>query len=67
MVKESKTLKQPRSIEVKVLLPWALLALLLVGSLGYIKGWADRSENLGEVKREASVLIEGLVSKTEQR
>lgn len=57
MSKETKTAK---TVEVKLLIPYAIIALMIIATTGVITGWFMRSEQMGQVQREASELVSHL-------
>lgn len=42
------------------ILPWAIIALAIVGGCGYVRGWMDRSGDQGRIQSEASALVQQL-------
>lgn len=60
MAKTAKqtTTKQPKSITVKTLLPWAIIALTVALSAGFILGWHTRTTVQQRVQAEARQLAD---------
>lgn len=48
------TLKQPRTVEVKTMIPWVLILLIAVFTLGSVTGWTARTEQINQVQVEVS-------------
>jgi Tfp pilus assembly protein FimT len=62
--KEATLTKEPRTVQVKLLVPYAIIVIMAVLAAGVISGWFMRSEQLGQVQREAAELVSQL--KTEK-
>lgn len=50
MSKQETTTKQPRTVEVKLLVPYAVIALMIVGIVGIIAGWNLYATQTGNMK-----------------
>lgn len=58
------TTKQPKTIEVKLLVPYALLTLIVAAAIGFGYGWAMRSDQESVVKAQVNELLQ--VSKAQK-
>lgn len=57
--------KQPKTVEVKVLLPWAIITILLTLALGLIGGYFASIDIISDAQSKVVNSIQ-LTSKTEQ-
>lgn len=56
MVKKTTT-KQPKTVEVKMLIPYGLIVALAIAGAAYIAGWHSHQGYNQEVKNEAQTLV----------
>jgi hypothetical protein len=52
--------KQPKTIEIKLLIPYALIAMLTVAGAAFIAGWHMNQSHINEVKQQAVELVSDL-------
>lgn len=52
-----KKVKAPRTVEVKLLIPYGVLIIAAVAVVSLITGWNIRSENMNQVKAEAASMV----------
>jgi hypothetical protein len=63
MSKETKTtIKQPKSVEVKLLVPYAIIVVMAVAFAGLVTGWTLRSNQVTEVKSQVTAEVETILS-----
>lgn len=46
--------KQKRQVEVKTLVPWLIILVIVVGFIGVVTGWTLRSDQLSQIKAEVA-------------
>lgn len=59
--------KQPRTVEVKVLVPYAIILVMLVALAGVITGWNVRGDQETKTKAAAAEMVTSLTPKKEQK
>lgn len=60
------TLKQPKTVQVKLLVPYAIIAIMVIGFMGVVGGWTLRSETENATRAEATKLVESLSVKSKE-
>lgn len=57
------TTKQPKTIEIKMLVPYGILAGLFIGSIAFITGWFAQINYQSDVRQEAKAIVAELSTK----
>jgi hypothetical protein len=65
MSKEQKQSKQARKMEVKTLVPWMIIVLIVVAFVGMVIGWSLRSDQVSQIKAEVAEQV-GVVKAKKQ-
>lgn len=60
MSKDNKAPKQPRTVEIKLLVPYAIITVMIVATASLIAGWTLRSNDIDRVHTEAKSLVTSL-------
>lgn len=61
MAKKEQTtevIKTAKTVEIKLLVPWAIITIMLIAVAGLITGWTLRSNDYGRVKAEAAHMVQ---------
>ena len=62
----TKPTNQPETVEVKLLVPYAIIAALVIGFAGLAGGWTMRSNQVNEVKAQVTAEVETILSLKEK-
>lgn len=57
---EKTTTKTPKTVQVKLLVPYAIILVMIVALAGLVTGWTLRSDYYSDVKAEVSSQVSEL-------
>lgn len=58
--------KEPRTVEVKLLVPYAIIAVMAVAIAGLVTGWMLKTNDMNRVQAEAHNMVTSLAESKER-